>query len=208
MKYCRVCGFRLQDGAIFCGECGSSVSSTTYNRQQVADPRPTDTRVVGEPGGARPPYVEQQPTQAFDPFADQPDEPVVADTSLRLKPNLPTAEVTGPAPSSLHRHVLTSSTGERIVVTRGALLGRRPQAKPGEESLQLVSLADHTRSVSKTHLEFGLDGDELWIIDRFSANGTIMVGPDGSRRDCEPGRQYRVVPGTHLIIGQHELVVD
>ena len=46
------------------------------------------------------------------------------------------------------------------------------------------------RSISKVHLAFGpeADGARLWVMDRGSTNGTVLVGPDGARRALSPGR--------------------
>ncbi|HEY5224179.1 MAG TPA: FHA domain-containing protein [Microbacteriaceae bacterium] len=103
---------------------------------------------------------------------------------------------------------LSASTGERIIVTGSGLLGRRPMAQPGEIFAQMVSIADTQRSVSKTHLEFGIDTGELWVCDRYSANGTVIRLPGGVPRICEPGRRYRVQRGARVDIGDQYLDVD
>lgn len=100
-------------------------------------------------------------------------------------------------------YVLSFSTGERVVVVGVGLLGRRPFTQPGERFDQLVSIADHERSVSKTHLEFGVESGDLWICDRYSANGTVIIPPAGGPHRCEPGRRYRVPRGARVEIGDH-----
>jgi hypothetical protein len=100
-------------------------------------------------------------------------------------------------------YVLSFSTGERIVVVGAGLLGRRPFAQPNERFDQLVSIADHERSVSKTHLEFGVEDGQLWVCDRYSANGTVIIPPAGGPHRCEPGRRYRVPRGGRVEIGDH-----
>jgi hypothetical protein len=102
---------------------------------------------------------------------------------------------------------LTASTGEEFSITGSGLLGRRPIAQPGESVDQFVAIADTGRSVSKTHLEFGIEAGELWICDRYSANGTVIVPPGGEPRMCEPGRRYRVAPGSRIEIGDQYLDV-
>ncbi|MGX5697028.1 hypothetical protein ACWKWP_12580 [Agromyces soli] len=42
---CRICGAELPEGAMFCGECGSSTSATPESRRKP-DPRPGDTTIV------------------------------------------------------------------------------------------------------------------------------------------------------------------
>ena len=107
-----------------------------------------------------------------------------------------------PARPALQRsYTLSFSTGDIVEVTGSGLVGRRPITQPGEHVDQLVVISDPTRSVSKTHLEFGLEGDELWICDRYSGNGTIAHPLGGVPRQCEAGRRYRVTRGTRVEIG-------
>ena len=190
---CRVCGSELFDGAIFCGECGSAVEATPYLRHPVDDIRPTDTQVVTasvlrtisesaarrKAAAAQPAMVERSPV-----LPDQGD-------------------LSAPVPT----WVIAASTGERVIIAGSGLVGRKPVAADGESFDQLVPIADPGRSVSKTHLEFGVEAEELWVLDRFSSNGTAIVGGDGRRRECEPGRRYRVARGSRVEIGDQYLIV-
>ena len=45
---CRICGAELPEGAMFCGECGSSTSATPESRRRP-DPRPGDTTAIERP---------------------------------------------------------------------------------------------------------------------------------------------------------------
>ncbi|HEU0182025.1 MAG TPA: zinc-ribbon domain-containing protein [Agromyces mariniharenae] len=45
---CRICGADLPEGAMFCGECGSSTSATPESRRRP-DPRPGDTTAIERP---------------------------------------------------------------------------------------------------------------------------------------------------------------
>jgi hypothetical protein len=103
-------------------------------------------------------------------------------------------------------YVLQFSTGEFVEVLGVGLVGRAPRPEPGEYVDQLVPLSDPGRSISKTHLEFGLDDGALWVSDRFSANGT-RIEADGLVNRCEPGRRYRVPRGARLWLGEQFLTV-
>lgn len=189
---CRICGSELFEGAIFCGECGSAVEATPYLRHPVEDSRPTDTRVVTST------VLRTINETAVRRSVGSRQAPVVEASALPDQGDL--AE---PVPT----WVLAASTGERVIVSGSGLVGRKPVAAEGESFDQLVALTDPTRSVSKTHLEFGVDGGELWVLDRFSSNGSAVVGADGRRRECEPGRRYRVARGSRVEIGDQYLIV-
>jgi hypothetical protein len=96
---------------------------------------------------------------------------------------------------------LVFSTGESVRVSGSGLVGRNPAAREGESFDYLVQIVDPERSVSKTHFEFGVDGDRLWIADRGSANGT-RVGLDlVDPIDLVPGERMRIPRGTRVGIG-------
>ncbi|MCX7521194.1 FHA domain-containing protein [Microbacterium sp. STN6] len=222
---CRVCGSELPEGAMFCGECGSSVTAARLTRPAVADSRPSDTSIIEPlpaPATAGPAIVSREilfdmppePIDATDEpvdgayevdevdAADEAGEPVAEPVAVPVAGPVEALaealdEVTGPTT----QFALSFSSGERARITGGGLLGRRPIAQPGEHVAQIVQISDPGRSVSKTHLEFGIEAGELWICDRYSGNGTVIHPPAGETRLCEPGRRYRVGRGTRVEIG-------
>ncbi len=202
---CRVCGSELPEGALFCGECGSSVTATRVRPPVVADPRPSDTSIV-----------ERLPKPAvvgrFPGPGDEGRQDVVP---VESAPAVPAPEPPAPpeptdaeAETAHLTFSLSFSTGETVTVRGNGLVGRRPIAQPGEGFDQVVAITDPGRSVSKTHLEFGLEGDELWLCDRYSGNGTIVRPPGGVVRQFEPGRRYRVARGTRVEIGDQYFDVN
>lgn len=202
---CRVCGSELPEGAMFCGECGSAVNATPLTRPAIADPRPSDTTIIEplpRPASAGPAIVSREIVLG-PPVSEPVAEPVpvtvaapVAEAAVADERTV-VDEETGPTVT----FVLTFSTGEQARLTGGGLLGRRPIAQPGESVGQVVQVTDPGRSVSKTHLEFGLEAGELWICDRYSGNGTVVHAPGAGARLCEPGRRYRVGRGARVEIG-------
>jgi predicted nucleic acid-binding Zn ribbon protein len=102
----------------------------------------------------------------------------------------------------LEPFLLHFSTGERLGVHGSALLGRLPRPESDEHFDDLLTIRDPGKSVSKTHLELGRDGDDLWVSDRHSGNGTVIRHIDGSIRRCEPGRRYRVERGARVDVGE------
>ncbi|MNN97291.1 hypothetical protein D3C81_2164340 [compost metagenome] len=69
-----------------------------------------------------------------------------------------------------------------------------------------MSFLDETRSVSKTHLEFGVEGGELWVRDLHSTNGVVLVDGDVSVR-LEPGQRVVAPVGSRVRAGEREFTV-
>jgi hypothetical protein len=210
-----VCGAALPEGAIFCGECGSSVTSVPLRQADVADPRGSDTTIVEPlPRPARAGTWESvsrsvsrgavdaaasEAGRAVDPSSDQgrPDGRAWSHSAAPVA-----GEAPPPPVEAAIAFTLSFSSGGSERITGTALLGRRPAPQPGEHFDREIEIADISRSVSKTHLEFGIEDGELWVRDRFSANGTVLRPAGGMPRLCEPGRRYRVSRGTRIEIGE------
>ncbi|PJJ61562.1 zinc-ribbon domain-containing protein [Compostimonas suwonensis] len=174
---CAICGAELPEGALFCGECGSSVSARPASWQRGTDPRPNDTTII-----------------------------LPLDRSgVRAKPAAgESAVVPERGPASF---TLTFSTGEIVTVSGTGLIGRRPLPQPGEYLDHLVQIVDEGMSVSKTHLEFGQQSGQLWISDRYSGNGSVIRRPGEAPFRCEPGRRYLVARGTRVDIAEQFLTI-
>jgi pSer/pThr/pTyr-binding forkhead associated (FHA) protein len=146
------------------------------------------------------------------------DDSVAVDEAQREVGNLELDATGGPSdvektrivdrPARGDAFILQFSTGENITVAGTGLIGRNPLAEPGEYFDSLVSIVDPGKSVSKTHLEFGQDGGQFWISDRYSANGTVVREPDRPARRGEAGKRYRVVRGTRVDIGEQFFIVS
>lgn len=210
---CRVCGASLPEGAIFCGECGSSVTSVPLRQADVVDPRGSDTTIVEPlPRPARAGTWESGPRpvrEVADAAAAEPgrgvnpsDRPVGRASGGDGSASSDGDEQAPSSSATATAFTLSFSSGGSERITGTALLGRRPAPQPGEYFDREIEIADISRSVSKTHLEFGIEDGELWVRDRFSANGTILRPPGGMPRLCEPGRRYRVSRGTRIEIGE------
>jgi FHA domain len=97
--------------------------------------------------------------------------------------------------------------GRRVVVDHLVLLGRNPQPAPGEETAQLIKIADETRTVSKLHLAIGVDPAGLYVVDRGSTNGSTVTTPGGATRRCVPGETVYVSVGSIVSMGDHWLEI-
>lgn len=208
---CAICGADLPVGAMFCGECGSSTSATPASRrmaetvaieplesQSLAAPAETIDRVI----------ALDRPAPSASATSIEPATPIEP-VARRDQSSTPAVEVVLPSPQPASaRFTFECSTGETIAITGATgLLGRRPRPEPSEVFDQLIHVDDRGLSVSKTHLEFGqLDG-RLWVSDRYSGNGTVIRGRDGSAIRCEPGRRYMVDVGSRIDIGEQHITV-
>jgi hypothetical protein len=104
--------------------------------------------------------------------------------------------------------VLSFDTGESLVVRGTGLIGRRPQARRADgEVVHLVPVNDPAMSVSKTHLVFGLSGGNLWIQDRESTNGTVVVRADESEEVASAGTRVTVRIGDAVRFGERSFKV-
>ena len=229
---CQHCNADLPPFALFCGECGRSVSAPAVAPPVVERPRAPGTGpiVVCAVCGAR--------GERDDLYCAECGSSLSTDTQIieRLAPaaaSLPDAmsaevlpapmPVPTPLPVALAdvestrivprgtggaRFVLQFSTGESYTVLGSGLAGRNPNPEPGEYVDHLVTIVDPGRSVSKTHFEFGQHEGVFWFSDRHSGNGSTIREPGSEARVCEPGRRYPIVRGTRVDIGEQFVVVS
>ena len=99
--------------------------------------------------------------------------------------------------------VLTWDDGTRMAVYGRTRYGRNPAVEPGIVS---VPVRDETLSLSKTHFEIGGDPSGVWIADRHSTNGTVLVR-DGGRHPLVPGVATAVRLGDRLELGDRAVIV-
>ncbi|WP_354568986.1 FHA domain-containing protein [Glaciihabitans sp. UYNi722] len=210
---CTQCGARMSPNDIFCGECGhvSHEISASFSR-------PRDTVVI-EPLSfalSPPPSIPTPPPAALTPPTDRPRPEAVehlagtSDESSDASSDADDLEATRIVNPSRKggRFILQFSTGETFTVYGSGLVGRNPQPEPGEYFDQLIRVLDPSRSVSKTHLEFGQDSGAFWLKDRYSGNGTIVREPDSPPVRCQPEKRVRIVRGTRVDIGEQFFIIS
>jgi uncharacterized RDD family membrane protein YckC len=91
--------------------------------------------------------------------------------------------------------------GRDIELDRTALIGRNPAGHPGEDSVQLIPVADPGRSISKTHLHLLAGNGGVWVTDRNSTNGSAVTTPDAIRTALAAGEPTHVRPGSTVHFG-------
>jgi len=201
VAHCEQCGAELGSDDIFCGECGYVTRSASQHFS-----RPRDTAIIQAA------QLERDAMAAAASLAKA-EEASAPETSWGLgdsEDELEDVEATRIVAQRRTgaRFVLQFSTGESFTVYGSGLVGRNPHPEPAEYFDHIVRVLDPSRSVSKTHLEFGQEAGAFWIKDRFSGNGSIIREPEGDPVRCQPDRRYRIVRGTRVDIGEQFFVVS
>jgi hypothetical protein len=224
---CPQCGTAVEADEVFCGECGFVLRSVPP-APPTAEPPPVDhvpvdpdsdagaTEAADAAAGVSSHVPDMSATgvlPAWDPSLEliaeslpRPD-PVLGEVRRSPVEDLEATRLSVD-PSAGERFVLQFSTGENVTITGAGLVGRNPSAQPGEFVDQLVTVFDPSKSVSKTHLEFGQESGRFWVSDRFSTNGSVVRQPDEEPRRCEPGKRYFIARGTRIDIGEQFFVVS
>jgi hypothetical protein len=219
MIACRFCGTLLPQGALFCGECGRSVSAPPPERtspRQRLFPVPAQTGAVVVPPVA--PVVPEPEPVAVEPVVPEPEpeipepEPVV--TEEVVVPEAIAPEALGPDPDS------TSTVSEPPAPPVPALgptarvdpLLPVPPAPP-IIPVPAVATPEPLEDLERTRLSRAPTG-EMWVL-QFSTGESVLVtgtGLVGRNPAAEPGEYVdhlvtlfdagRSVSKTHAEFGQ------
>lgn len=128
-------------------------------------------------------------------------------TRMRTPPEGQPATAPADAASSRRPAVrLVFDTGERVDVLGDGVVGRRPDPQAG--LAHVVAIDDPDRSVSKVHLLFGPAAGGVWVSDRGSTNGTVVVSPDGGAAVLAPGTRADVGAGWTVRFGSRSFRVE
>lgn len=184
MITCPYCATLLPSDAHYCGACGRAVTSTAKQREPW---RSASTSGVCEQCGAA--------VTSEDIFCGECGFVV---ESAHVVPDSRGAE----------HFVLQFSTGESFTVYGAGLIGRSPKPEPSEYFDHVIRIIDASRSVSKTHVEFGQERGSFWVQDRFSGNGTTVREPGSEPVRCRPDRRYHVQRGSRVDLGEQFFIVS
>lgn len=162
-----------------------------------------------QPVAPEPPASAAASAQAAPPAS----APVVAPASAppASAPAVPTSsEPVPPAqdhPASSVRAVVVLDTGERVDVRGATLFGRAPAPVAGEGAVQLIQVADDTRSVSKTHLAILPARRGVIVLDRGSTNGSSLVR-GGVETPLPAGEPAALQAGDLVRFGDRTMTVE
>jgi uncharacterized RDD family membrane protein YckC len=172
--------------------------------QQAPRQAPMPTPAPAPMGGTA--HAQQpQPAQPWpQPPQQQPGQPWPAQKRAPHQQPAPTrAAAAAPARWRVH-----FDNGESFVIAGLALVGRRPEARSGENVAHLIPLSSADMSVSKTHAQFGPASDgTIVVMDRGSTNGTVLVR-QGVSRQLAPGKPAALVDGDKVVYGDREMTIS
>jgi hypothetical protein len=100
--------------------------------------------------------------------------------------------------------VIVFDTGRRQVISTSLLIGRSPESK---DQQPVLALADLSRTLSKTHALLEWSGSVLWVTDLHSANGSVLISPEGERRPLVPGIRGPAAIGWTVECGSRSFTV-
>lgn len=175
-------------------------------------PRPRSAPPVIPPAPSVPPPTSEaaeEPTEVLpssvpsavsstDSFFDQDALP-----SVPARPSAPPRPVGPPpsAPVAADHGVLRISTGEAIVLDRGAVLGRSPEWH-GPDQRHLVTVVGSFGDVSRSHVGVSLDGEGVRVEDLGSTNGTLVSQPGAGQHLLQVGVAERLEPGAVVTLSR------
>ncbi len=168
---------------------------------QVPAARPPVAPHQAAPPQTAPPQLATPPQMAPPPQTAPPPQ-----MAQQRPPQPPPPQQQRPAPAP-PRWRVRFDNGESFVIAGLALVGRRPEARNGEQVAHLIPLASADMSVSKTHAQFGPAPDgTIVVMDRGSTNGTVLVR-QGVSRQLSPGKPASLVEGDKVVYGDREMVL-
>lgn len=180
-------------------------SELSMRRQQlppeVTHPAAPPAPAAQAPASAYAPPRQAPPVQA--PPAQLPPQPTpIQHAQPQQRPQQPPQQQTAPQRWRVH-----FDNGESFVIAGLALVGRRPEARTGEQVAHLIPLSSADMSVSKTHAQFGPAADgTIVVMDRGSTNGTVLVR-QGMSRQLAPGKPAALVHGDKVVYGDREMTI-
>ncbi len=149
------------------------------------------------------PRPDPSPGPPAEPAAEPPGEP----THRRPAATLP-AEPAQPTATATTVWRVTFDTGEAFAIEGVALVGRSPEARPGERVRHLVPLRSSDMSLSKTHAQVHVAPDgALVVMDRGSTNGSVIVRK-GVSKSLTAGRPATLLAGDTVRFGDRSMTVS
>lgn len=165
-------------------------------------PQPSSFQPAGPPPGLVP--TPRGPLPASPPLPGPESAPMAAPAVARTVRRGEPADGVVPIP----QWRVAFDTGESFAISGLVLVGRRPEARVGEQVERLLSLPSTDMSLSKTHaqVQVAIDG-ALVVMDRGSTNGSVLVRK-GLARQLTGGRPTTLLEGDVVRFGDRQMRVS
>jgi len=157
--------------------------------------------------------VDVQPVPEAPAVTEQPPRQIVNLTAMRLVP--PSLRESSPERTVVRNRAIppvarwrvSFDSGETFVVEGLAVVGRRPEPRPGEEVRHVIPLPSEDLSLSKTHAQFQVAPDGVLVVmDRGSTNGSVLIR-EGVPKDLQAGKPTTLLPGDEVAFGDRRMTV-
>ncbi|MFC9560941.1 FHA domain-containing protein [Agromyces sp. NPDC056965] len=183
---------------MFCTSCGQLVPQSTSSRPPAPfSAPPAEARpAAGAPAAAARGPIDPVPLPSLLPWQQ-------AQAQANAGEQKPTATGAAAVVGSpvLTKVELSFSTGQRVVVSGAAVIGRKPAQTAAATGAQSIELLDDTRSVSRVHLYFALEGGAATVADAGSSNGSSIERAGAQIPLQGAGSPVAVVPGDRVWVG-------
>lgn len=104
---------------------------------------------------------------------------------------------------------LRLASGELVLVDGPLLIGRNPSPRLGPVGARRVTVDDPGRTMSRSHLiVVPHPGAGIALRDVSSANGIVLVSPDGSESEIELGGEVRITDRCSIILGTYSIGIE
>lgn len=205
---CPHCGAPIQADASFCGQCGSNLKPA--NEPDVAQ-KPAATPLPDLPDLVTPDPFGQPATQSTS-LPDPLSPSVVPATVVGQPPAYEPATATPPATVAGPFHAKTQLQQQtaRLLHAQTNTIIELPQnlsvvhmGKPNDQIPPDVDVSGFPNSeiVSRIHADIRVEGDNYYIEDVGSSNGTYI-----NHNPLLPGNRHRLRPGDRISLGKGDKV--
>ena len=170
----------------------------------LTGPMPMGPPPTGPPPSTRPPSSPPRPVSPRAPVGTggEPDN----GATRRREPITPAPQPV-PVPGTSVNWRVVFDSGEDFIVEGLALVGRRPEPRPGETVRHVVPLRSADMSISKTHAQFQVTPDGVLVVmDRGSTNGSTIVR-QGIAKPLAAGRPATLVEADIVRFGDRSMTV-
>ena len=157
--------------------------------------------------------VDVRPVTDAPAVREQPPPQMVNLTAMRLAP--PSLKESSPERPVVRNRAgppharwrVSFDSGETVVVEGLAVVGRRPEPRPGEASRHVIALPSKDLSLSKTHAQVQVAPDGVLVVmDRGSTNGSVLIR-EGVPKVLKAGKPATLLPGDEVAFGDRRMRV-